>query len=55
MLSKQEDIVCNSARETKKVRGIQWVLAEMQSKVVMEMMVDVISCNVLYMENFETL
>lgn len=50
-LLKKEDIVCISARDTKKVRGICWVLAEMQSKGVMDMMVDVVSCSVLRMEN----
>lgn len=51
LLSKKEDTVCNSARGTKKVRGICWVLAVMQSKGVMEMMVDVVSCNILHREN----
>lgn len=47
-----EDIVCNSARDTKKVRGICWVLAKVQSKGIMDMMVDVVSCNGLRMEHF---
>lgn len=45
--------MCNSVRGTaKKVRGTCWVFAGMlHSQGLTEMMVDVISCNVLHMEN----
>lgn len=53
MLSKKEDIVCNSGRgAAKKVRDTCLFFAEMlQSQGIIEVTVGVIFCSILHMEN----